>query len=79
MLEIRCFLRLDLLRCRLDRASRCSATFWHFWNANGSLWAIDGPIMALWDAFANRRQDYSQVVEDDELLGDGLDDEEGDV
>ncbi|ETN44386.1 uncharacterized protein HMPREF1541_10566 [Cyphellophora europaea CBS 101466] len=31
------------------------------------------------DAFANRRQDYSQVVEDDELLGDGLDDEEGDV
>lgn len=31
------------------------------------------------DAFASRRQDYSQVVEDDELLGDGLDDEEGDV
>jgi hypothetical protein len=29
------------------------------------------------DAFANRRQDYSQVVEDDELLGE--DDEEGDV
>jgi photosystem II stability/assembly factor-like uncharacterized protein len=29
------------------------------------------------DAFANRRnQDYSQVVEDDELLGDGLDDDE---
>jgi hypothetical protein len=28
------------------------------------------------DAFASRRQDYSQVVEDDELLGDGLDDEE---
>jgi len=28
------------------------------------------------DAFASRTQDYSQVVEDDELLGDGLDDEE---
>lgn len=28
------------------------------------------------DAFATRRQDYSQVVEDDELLGDGLEDEE---
>jgi hypothetical protein len=28
------------------------------------------------DAFARRGQDYSQVVEDDELLGDGLDDEE---
>lgn len=28
------------------------------------------------DAFANRRQDYSQVVEDDEFLGDGLDDDE---
>jgi len=28
------------------------------------------------DAFATRTQDYSQVVEDDELLGDGLDDEE---
>ena len=27
------------------------------------------------DAFANRTQDYSQVVEDDELLGDGLEDE----
>ncbi|KIW22974.1 uncharacterized protein PV07_11214 [Cladophialophora immunda] len=28
------------------------------------------------DAFSRRGQDYSQVVEDDELLGDGLDDEE---
>ncbi|EXJ78203.1 hypothetical protein A1O3_09364 [Capronia epimyces CBS 606.96] len=28
------------------------------------------------DAFARRGQDYSEVVEDDELLGDGLDDEE---
>ncbi|KIX01649.1 uncharacterized protein Z518_09375 [Rhinocladiella mackenziei CBS 650.93] len=28
------------------------------------------------DAFARRGQDYSQVVEDDELLGDGLDEDE---
>jgi hypothetical protein len=28
------------------------------------------------DAFSRRGQDYSQVVEDDELLGDGLDDDE---
>ena len=40
--------------------------------------AGSGPYRSR-DAFANRTQDYSQVVEDDELLGDGLDDEAEEV
>ena len=47
-------------------------------GSGGRYGGSTGPYRSR-DAFANRRQDYSQVVEDDELLGDGLDDEEAEV
>ena len=47
-------------------------------NGGGRFGGAAGPYRSR-DAFASRRQDYSQVVEDDELLGDGLDNEEGEV